>query len=53
MECSEEEKEARKKMQLDAQKLLAQKMADDKAARLKELEDAKQAKMLKEAKSKK
>merc|ERR1719230_149043 len=53
MECSAEEAEARRKMQKEAQKKLAEKMEADKVARLKELEDKKQADILKAASKKK
>merc|ERR1719235_1836151 len=41
MQCSGEEAEARRKMQKEAQKKLAEKMEAEKAQRLKELEDKK------------
>merc|ERR1719393_857140 len=53
MDVSEEVKAERRKMQKEAQQKFAEKMAADMANRLKELEDEKQAKVLKEASKKK
>merc|ERR1719158_1580173 len=53
MDVSAEVKEERRKMQKEAQAKVAQKIEADKANRLKELEDSKQAAMLKEASRKK
>merc|ERR1719359_859946 len=49
MEVTGEEKDAREKMQREAQKRMTEKQEAEKAKRLKELEESKQAAMLKEA----
>merc|ERR1719449_181015 len=49
MDVSDEVKEERRKLQKEAQAKVAEKMEADKAQRLKELEESKQAAMLKEA----
>merc|ERR1719324_25129 len=53
MDVSDEVKEERRKLQKEAQAKVAEKMAAEKAKRLKELEDNKQAEMLKQASKKK